>query len=330
MRRALELAARADHRTSPNPMVGAVVLAAGGALAAEGWHHRAGEAHAEALALALAGERARAGTLYVTLEPCLHRGRTAPCVDAVIAAGVARVVVATVDPDPRVRGAGVARLREAGIEVETGLLGADAERLNEFYLHHRRTGRPFVSAKFACSLDGRIATRTGASRWISGEEARAHGHRLRHVHDAILVGVGTVLADDPRLSARLEGARQPLRVVLDSRGRTPAGARLRAEAGETLFDAGRDLPGLLDRLGARGILSLLVEGGARVHGSFFDQRLVDRVYAYLAPLVIGGEGAPAAVGGLGPDRLEDALRLAAVEVLQLGSDLLVSGRPAAP
>jgi diaminohydroxyphosphoribosylaminopyrimidine deaminase/5-amino-6-(5-phosphoribosylamino)uracil reductase len=188
---------------------------------------------------------------------------------------------------------------------------------------HRTTGRPFVSAKFAASLDGKIATRTGDSRWITGEEARAHAHVLRHRHDAILVGVGTVLEDDPELSARFPGARQPLRVVLDSRGRTPAAARLRG--GPHLVDDGRDLPGLLDRLGGMDVLSLLVEGGATVHGSFFDQRLVDRVYAYLSPTIIGGGQAPTAVAGAGAERMADAFRLALVETTVLGTDILVSG-----
>jgi diaminohydroxyphosphoribosylaminopyrimidine deaminase/5-amino-6-(5-phosphoribosylamino)uracil reductase len=323
MRRALALAAEADHRTSPNPMVGAVLLAADGTVAGEGVHRLAGRPHAEVVALQAAGERARAGTLYVTLEPCAHHGRTPPCAEAVRDAGVGRVVVAMLDPDPRVEGRGVALLQASGVEVILGVEAAAARRLNEFYVHHRRTGRPFVSAKFAASLDGRIATRTGDSRWITGEEARSHAHRLRHAHDAILVGVGTVLSDDPELSARFEGARQPLKVVLDSGGRTPPDARVRR--GRHLIDPGRDLPDLLDRLGRMGMLSVLVEGGSSVHGSFFDQGLVDKVFAYLSPTVIGGEEAPSAVGGRGPGQMADALRLENVHVESLGRDILVSG-----
>jgi diaminohydroxyphosphoribosylaminopyrimidine deaminase/5-amino-6-(5-phosphoribosylamino)uracil reductase len=326
MRRALELAAQADYRTSPNPMVGALLFSPDGEEAGSGWHKQAGDPHAEVLALVAAGDRAAGGTLYVTLEPCAHQGRTPPCADAVIAAGVARVVVAMIDPDPQVAGRGVERLRAAGIETVVGPGEAGARRLNEFYVKHRETGRPFVSVKFAASLDGRIATRTGGSRWITGEEARAHAHRLRHQHDAVLVGVGTVLKDDPQLTARFPGARQPLRVVLDSSGRTPAAAKVRDGGAETLIVShGGDLGRVLDDLGERGVLSVLVEGGSAVHGSFFDARLVDKVYAYLSPIIIGGASAPGAVGGLGPETIEDALRLEDVETAPLGRDLLISG-----
>src|SRR4029077_842808 len=203
--RALELALQADYRTSPNPMVGAVVVDAGGLLAGEGFHRKAGERHAEEEALAAGGERAMNGTLYVNLEPCAHSHRTPPCAQAVIDAGVARVVVSMRDPDERVRGAGLRMLESAGIKTTVGVLEERAQRLNEFYVKHRLTGRPFVTAKFAMSLDGKIATRTGESRWITGDEARAHGHRLRHAHDAILVGVNTVMVDDPELTSRVDG-----------------------------------------------------------------------------------------------------------------------------
>ena len=324
MARAIHLASQADYGTSPNPMVGAVVVDSAGSPAGEGYHVRAGEPHAEVVALRAAGDRARAGTIYVTLEPCAHHGRTPPCVDAVVGAGLRRVVVAMLDPDRQVAGRGVALLRAAGIEVEVGTLEAEARRLNAFYVKHRTTGRPFVSVKFAAGLDGRIATRTGDSKWITGEEARAHAHRLRHQHDAILVGVGTVLQDDPELTARFPGARQPVKVVLDGGGRTPRDARVRQGA-PCVLDDGRDLTGLLDRLGQMGLLSVLVEGGAAVHGSFFDQGLVDRVYAYLSPTIIGGAEAPAAVGGRGPESIAQALRLADVEVTRLGIDVLISG-----
>jgi diaminohydroxyphosphoribosylaminopyrimidine deaminase/5-amino-6-(5-phosphoribosylamino)uracil reductase len=324
MDRALQLAAQADHRTSPNPMVGAVVLDAAGSPVGEGFHERAGSAHAERIALAQAGPKATGGTLYSTLEPCNHVGRTPPCTEAMIAAGIRRVVVAMIDPDQRNRGRGVEALLEAGLGVEVGLAEPEASRLVEFYAMQRRTGRPFVTAKFAASLDGKIATREGESRWITGEEARAHAHRQRHTHDAVLVGVGTVLQDDPQLTARFAGARQPLRVVLDSKGRTPPGARVKDGQAETLFvENGRDLPALLDELGRRGILSLLVEGGAQVHGSFFAAGLVDRVCAYLAPMIIGGAGAPSPVGDPGVASLEQSVKLGEMRVTKLGKDVLV-------
>ena len=357
MRRALQLAALADHATSPNPMVGAVVLDRGGRWAGQGYHRRAGEPHAEVLALAEAGPRAEGGTLYVSLEPCAHHGRTPPCTDAILAAGIRRVVAAIEDPDPKTRGRGLARLRDAGLQVEVGLEEAGARRLNRFYLKHRTTGLPFVTAKFAISLDGRIATAAGESRWITGEAARAEGHRLRQRHDAILVGAGTVLEDDPRLTNRLPGAaRQALRVVLDSTLRIPAEAALLTGQGEAptlvattarapeaavaaVESAGAevlrlpasgprervDLAALLEELGRRDLLSVLVEGGAEVHGAFFDAGLVDAVVAFVAPIVIGGERAPSAVGGAGVKTLSDALRLEDLEVTRLGDDLMLSG-----
>ncbi|MGH7910859.1 MAG: bifunctional diaminohydroxyphosphoribosylaminopyrimidine deaminase/5-amino-6-(5-phosphoribosylamino)uracil reductase RibD [Candidatus Dormibacteraceae bacterium] len=324
MARALRLARRADYRTSPNPMVGCVVVQ-GDAAVGEGLHERAGGPHAEVVALRQAGERARGATVYVTLEPCSHVGATPPCTGALLRARVARVVVAVLDPDARVRGRGVRLLREGGVHVEVGVGAEDASRLNRAYLHHRQTGVPLVSAKFACSLDGRIATRTGASQWITGEVARRQAHRLRHENDAVLVGVGTVLADDPALTARFPGARQPLKIVLDHRRRTPADAHVRRGPAELLLDPGDDLPGLLRHLGGRGVLSVLVEGGSQVLGSFFDQGLVDRVYAYLNPSVLGGLQARPAVGGLGVDALSDRAQLQGVGVERLGGDILVSG-----
>lgn len=324
MARALRLARRADFRTSPNPMVGCVVVEHDVAVG-EGLHERAGSDHAEVVALRAAGAHAHGATVYVTLEPCVHQGRTPPCVDALLTAGVARVVVGMLDPDPRVRGRGVQALRDHGVYVDVGVSVGAAMELNRAYIHHRQTGLPLVSAKFACSLDGRTATRTGESRWITGEAARRHGHRLRHEHDAILVGVGTVLADDPTLDARLPDARQPLKVVLDHHGRTPADARVRLGPAPLVIDCGDDLPGLLRRLGERGVLSLLVEGGSTVLGSFFDAGLVDRVYAYLNPSVIGGEGATPAVGGTGVDRLAHRVRLDHVGIEHLGDDILVRG-----
>jgi diaminohydroxyphosphoribosylaminopyrimidine deaminase / 5-amino-6-(5-phosphoribosylamino)uracil reductase len=343
--RAIELARQADYRTSPNPMVGAVVLDSGGLLAGEGFHRQAGEKHAEEEALEAAGERARDGTLYVNLEPCAHAHRTPPCAQAVIDAGVKRVVISMADPDERVRGAGLRMLAEAGVETSVGVLEDRAARLNEFYVKHRLTGRPFVTAKFAMSLDGKIATRTGESRWITGEEARAHAHRTRRAHDAILVGVNTVVADDPELTARVEGedSRQPLRVVLDSQLKIRQSARVvgpntliattragHLGAAEVLRlppdAAGRvNLSALLHALGQRGILSLLVEGGAEVHASFFAAGFVDRVNAYVAPRLIGGRAAPGPLGGEGVEHLAASIHLSELEFVRLGDDLLITG-----
>jgi len=326
-------------------MVGAVILDSAGELAGEGYHKGAGGPHAEQDALEAAGDQAQDGTLYVNLEPCSHAHRTPSCADAIIQAGLRRVVISMSDPDERMRGAGIARLQAAGIETLVGIHEERALLLNEFYVKHRLTGRPFVSAKFAMSLDGKIATRTGESRWITGEEARLHGHRLRHIHDAILVGVNTVLADDPELSARIEGddARQPLRVILDSQLRTRMSARAvgpntliattrpgRMGAAEVIkLPAAPDgrvaLPALLDELGKRGVLSLLVEGGSEVHASFFTSGLVDKVHAYVAPRLIGGREAPGPVGGAGVDRLAEAILLSGMDSTRLGPDLLITG-----
>jgi diaminohydroxyphosphoribosylaminopyrimidine deaminase/5-amino-6-(5-phosphoribosylamino)uracil reductase len=343
--RALELALQADYRTSPNPMVGAVVLDSDGNLAGEGYHHRAGEPHAEQEALEAAGDLAHGGTLYVNLEPCAHLHRTPPCADAIILAGLKRVVISMSDPDERVRGAGIAKLQAAGIETVVGVHEERALLLNEFYVKHRLTGRPFVSAKFAMSLDGKIATRSGESRWITGEEARLHGHRLRHIHDAILVGVNTVISDDPELTTRLDGeeVRQPLRVVLDSQLRIRMSAKVvgpntliattragRMGAAEVLkLPAAPDgrvaLEPLLDELGKRGVLSLLVEGGSEVHASFFANGLVDKVHAYIAPRLIGGRDAPGPLGGAGVERLAEAIPLRDMDSTRLGADLLITG-----
>jgi diaminohydroxyphosphoribosylaminopyrimidine deaminase/5-amino-6-(5-phosphoribosylamino)uracil reductase len=342
---AIELARQADYRTSPNPMVGAVVLDVDGQVAGEGYHHAAGLPHAEQEALSAAGERARGGTVYVNLEPCAHAHRAPSCAHALIDAEVRRVVVSMIDPDMRVRGAGIRMLESAGIQTVVGVHEERATRLNEFYVKHRLTGRPFVTAKFAMSLDGKIATRTGESRWITGDEARAHGHRLRHEHDAILVGVNTVLADDPELTARLpgEGSRQPLRVVVDSQLRTSQSAKVvgantliattrtgrvgTAEVVRLPADAeGRvALPALMDELGKRGILSVLVEGGGEVHAACFAANLVDKVCAYVAPKLVGGRDAPGPVGGLGVARLADAVGLREVDVVRIGADVLITG-----
>ncbi len=325
-------------------MVGAVVLDRKGQLAGEGYHRAAGEPHAEQEALAQAGERARGGTLYVNLEPCTHAHRNPCCADAVIESGVRRAVISMTDPDERVRGAGVKALEAAGVQTIVGIHEQRARSLNEFYIKHRLTGTPFVSAKFALSIDGKIATRSGESRWITGEKSRLHAHRLRHQHDAILVGINTVIADDPELTARLDGeeVRQPLRIVLDSQLRIRQSARVvgpntliattrpgRVGLAEVLklpaTGEGRvSLPALLDELGKRKLISVLVEGGGEVHAALFAARLVDKVYAYIAPKLIGGRAAPGPLGGQGIEHLTDAMALRDLDVTRLGDDLLIS------
>jgi len=354
MRRALELAERGRGLTSPNPMVGAVVVS-GETIVGEGFHEVAGGPHAEVAALAAAGARARGATLYVTLEPCVHHGRTPPCVPVVLAAGVGRVVAALIDPNPLVGGCGLAALRAAGVEVTDGVLAADAERQNRAFLTAMRRNRPHVTLKAAMTLDGRIADVHGESKWITGPVARAAVHRLRSQSDAIVVGVGTALRDDPALTARLDRPwpREPYRVVLDSTARTPADARLiaagtraraliltgenadtarvaalRAAGATVVTVAGRagrvDLRGALAALAAREVRAVLVEGGGEVHGAFLDAGLVDRVAMFVAPRLLGGRTATPAIGGAGSP-LKGAARLTTLEVTRVGDDLLIEG-----
>jgi diaminohydroxyphosphoribosylaminopyrimidine deaminase/5-amino-6-(5-phosphoribosylamino)uracil reductase len=357
MARAVALAEGGRGRTSPNPMVGAV-LVRDGRVVGEGFHQAAGRAHAEAAALAAAGADAAGATCYVTLEPCAHHGRTPPCADALVTAGVARVVAAMPDPDPRVDGAGLARLRAAGVEVVTGVGAEAAATLNAAYLTHRRLGRPRVTLKAAASLDGKVAAPDGTSQWITGPAARADGHRLRAEADAVLVGAGTALADDPRLTVRLPGhaGRQPLRVLADATGRVGPGGHLfdgeaptlvattpaapgtavdawKAAGAEVLIckqdpgGRGVDLDDLLRALAARGVLELLVEGGPRLQASLWAAGLADRLVWYLAPLAIGGAGAPGLLGGAGAATLADARRLRLASVDRLGDDLRLVAFP---
>ncbi len=356
MRLALELAKKAEGFTSPNPLVGAV-LVKDGEIVGTGYHARAGLPHAEIMALREAGEKAQGATLYVNLEPCCHRGRTGPCTEAVITAKIRKVVVAMADPNPLVAGKGIARLRQAGVEVAVGVLEAEAKRLNEVFSKYITTGLPFVVLKTAMSLDGKIATRRGESRWITSEQARIFGHRLRHRYDAILAGVGTVLADNPSLTARLPegGGRDPVRVVLDSSARTPPGAKIinRASPAPTLIavtpkapaervaalkEAGAEvlvlppdekgrvnLPLLMKELAGREITSVLIEGGAEVHASALNAGIVDKVAWLIAPRIIGGKEAPGPVGGQGAGRLDEAVPLQNVSVQRIGEDIYVEG-----
>ncbi len=350
MRLALREARRGLGRTSPNPAVGAV-LVKGGRVVARGHHARAGGPHAEVVAIRRAGARARGADLYTTLEPCDHWGRTPPCTLAILEAGLRRVFVGSRDPNPLVDGRGIARLRRAGVAVVRDVLRGECDAVNAPWFRFITAGRPHVTLKAAVTLDGKIATRTGDSRWVTGPEARRDAHRLRDRADAVLVGAGTARADDPRLTARIPGGRDPVRVVLDARlalpprlrlfrqrssaptivahvsGRPPA-ARPGVEYLRCRGSKGRvDLPDLLAKLAARGVTSLLVEGGAEVHRSFLDAGLADRVVLYVAPKIVGADGL-SWVAGPGAARMAAALALAEVEVRQAGGDVVISGVPA--
>lgn len=352
MKRALAEAKRGYP--SPNPHVGAAVVR-GQQILSLGHHERAGEAHAEVDAIRNAAESVEGATLFVTLEPCNHRGRTGPCTEAIVDAGLARVVIGCPDPAPHVAGA-VDRLRSAGIQVDVGLMRAECTALIADFAKHIRTGRPFVILKAAVTLDGKLATRSGDSKWITGEEARTEAHRMRDRSDAILVGVGTVLSDDPKLTVRRVRGRDPIRVVLDADLRTPRGAAVLdpdglSEAGTLVFHAadtesprpdhfegegveliavsrserGVDLAQVLARLGERGLVRLLVEGGAHVHGSFLDLGLADRASIFIAPRIVGDGAAPSFAAGAGVESIDRATRLVRTEFRALGPDWLVSG-----
>ncbi len=347
--KAFELADEPAGRVAPNPKVGAV-LVRDGVIVGEGVHLGPGTAHAEAAALAAAKDLARGATLYVTLEPCCHYGHTPPCTQAIIAAGVVRVVAPIEDPNPQVAGRGFAELRAAGIAVDVGAGAAQAMAQNAPYLRWRQTGRPFVTAKWALSLGGQSAARTGKSLYMTGPAARQEVHRLRAQHDAVLVGISTALADDPQLTVRDAAGTSPLRVVLDSAGRLPPSARLLSAEGRTIVYVAEDisperlkalsaraevvplgrgprlpLNGVLEDLGRRDVTSLLVEGGATVHGSFFDEGLVDRVAVFVAPLVLGGGTAPPGVAGLGVESPAAGLRITGGTWHILGEDAYFTG-----
>ena len=351
MRHALGLASRALGTVAPNPAVGCVIVSREGHVVGRGWTGRGGRPHAETIALAQAGEAALGATAYVTLEPCSHHGQTPPCATALMEAGVARVVAAVEDPDPRVRGKGFAALRDADIEVVTGICTKQAAELNAGFFKRVREGRPLVTLKIAQSLDGKTAAATGESKWITGEAARNYGHLLRARHDAILIGIGTAMADDPQLTCRLPGLedRSPLRVVLDTRlklnewsklaqsaGETPTLVFTTAEGGGTLAACGvevakiardvrgrPDLAAVLTELGRRGITRLLVEGGATVHAGFLDRGLADRLEIFHSPLVLGAAGHDG-IDSLAALTLGEAPRFRPVGRRSFGLDLLES------
>lgn len=358
MNRAIELAWQGRGWTSPNPMVGAVVVK-DGTIVGEGFHPAVGKPHAEVYALDAAGENAQGATLYVTLEPCAHHGRTPPCVERVLESGVARVVVAVEDPNPLVAGKGIQRLRAAGVDVEVGVLADDASKLNERFFKYIKTKRPFVAIKTGMSLDGKIATASGESMWITNESSRGYVQILRGTYDAIMVGVNTVVQDNPRLTCRLPGGRQPLRIIIDSMARTPMNAKLfsiegaghrpqtlicvsakapedrvralRAAGAEILVcpdsgfsvDTHIDLAKLMPVLGKREITSILLEGGGTINAAALDAGIVDKVYVFVAPKIIGGVGAPTMVEGSGVTLLEEAVQLYRMACTTMNGDLMI-------
>jgi diaminohydroxyphosphoribosylaminopyrimidine deaminase/5-amino-6-(5-phosphoribosylamino)uracil reductase len=354
MRIALELAVRGNGWTSPNPMVGAVVVKDGD-IVGRGWHKKAGGPHAEVYAIDDAGDLAAGATIYVTLEPCHHQGRTPPCTEKILSSGICRVVMAMKDPNPDVRGGGGEFLAENGISVTSGVCETEARRLNESFIKYVTTRQPFVTLKCAATLDGRIATRTGDAKWVTGEASRKFVHESRHASDAILVGVNTVKVDDPLLTTRRddETSKNPIRIVLDTHLSIPENSKLlqipsgsdtliitgnskssaRRDAilktGAKIIDAavkdGRiDLAALMPRLGAMGITSLLVEGGARVAAAALQAKVVDKIYFFYAPKILGGDGVPMC-SGPGPDRMSDGIPVSDIRVRQFDDDVMIEG-----
>lgn len=353
MKMAIELARSAEGQTSPNPMVGAVVVK-NNQIIGMGAHLKAGEPHAEVHAIRMAGDKAKGATIYVTLEPCSHHGKTPPCADLIISTGIERVVVASTDSNPLVAGRGISKLRDAGIVVETGILEKEALELNDIFFHFIETGLPYVTLKSAASLDGKTATVSGESKWITGEAARQDVHRLRHIHDAILVGVNTVLTDDPSLTTRLSaGGKNPVRIILDSTVRTPTDARvvIDGEAPTWLITTTKantdkiavleaagvqviqletdrlDIHDVLSSLGNRGITSVFVEGGAEVNGSFLKAGAFQQVISYIAPKLIGGKLAPSVFGGEGILHMDDVVNLQIKDVTRIGEDIRIIAKP---
>lgn len=350
MREALRIAKNAEGRTSPNPLVGCVIVK-DGKIIAEGWHRQAGTPHAEVHALNMAGELARGATLYVTLEPCSHFGRTPPCANKIVDAGISRVVAAMSDPNPKVAGRGFEILKSAGIQVDVGILETEAHELNEVFIKWITSKLPFVTMKFACSLDGKIATSSGESQWISGIESRRFTHHLRDINDAILIGVGTVLADNPSLTTRLVEGKNPVRVIVDSKARTPLDSKVVTDktartiiavttkapqekisalkaCGVEVITAGDelvDLKILMQALAEREITSVLVEGGGTIHFAMLKAGLVDKVLAFVAPKLIGGVNALTAVEGVGFEKLSDVVELKNFMASTIGEDILLSG-----
>lgn len=356
MKLALDLASSAKGKTNPNPIVGAVIVK-DGVIAGTGIHRKAGEPHAEVHAFKMAGEYAKGGTLYVTLEPCSHYGKTPPCANLVKESGIKRVVVAMEDPNPEVAGRGIALLKEAGIEVEVGILEKEARRLNERFIHNMTTGRPFVLSKFAMTLDGKLATHTGHSKWITGEESRHSVHLLRNEVDAILVGIGTVLADNPSLTTRLPegGGKNPVRIILDSELRVPLDSHvLQVEEARTVIvthenaslekiaslsergvefimvpktEAGLDLEILMAELYKKGITDVLLEGGSEVNASFLRAGLIDKYLIYVAPKLLGGRNSLTPFSGDDVDQMDEALDVSISHVDTFGEDIRITAYP---
>ncbi|MBN2705079.1 MAG: bifunctional diaminohydroxyphosphoribosylaminopyrimidine deaminase/5-amino-6-(5-phosphoribosylamino)uracil reductase RibD [Deltaproteobacteria bacterium] len=356
MQKALDLARKGLGLTSPNPMVGAIIVK-DGKIVGQGFHPQAGEAHAEIFALREAGDKAREATLYVTLEPCNHHGKTPPCTEAVIQAGIRRVVFGCDDPNPRVDGHGADKLKQAGIQTENGLLENECRRLNEAWNKYITTGLPFVTLKSAASLDGRIATRSGHSQWITNEKSRLYAHQLRFAHDAILVGIGTLLKDNPRLTARCPGqeTRHPYRIVVDSMLRTPLHSLIFGEDGmERVLlattqrhdqmklnpyrrlvkdiiclptnELGQiDLRALMREIASRNIISVLIEGGSEINGSAVDCRIVDKICFFYAPILIGGRGSLGMISGTGIERIDQALPIRNITIKHFDDDLCLEG-----
>ena len=350
MREALRIAKNAEGRTSPNPLVGAVIVK-DGKIIAEGWHRKAGTPHAEIHALNMAGELAKNSTMYVTLEPCSHFGRTPPCANKIVDAGIKKVFIAMKDPNPKVSGRGIEILKSAGIEVNVGILEDEAKILNEVFFKWITKKIPFVTAKFACSLDGKISTVTGQSKWISCEESRKFSHHLRDISDAIMVGIGTVLADNPSLTTRLVDGKNPVRIVVDSFAKIPLDSKIIRDGlaknilavtknaprekisalkncGVEIIETDGekvDLNFLMKELAKREITSILLEGGGTLHFSMLKENLVDKIFAFIAPKIIGGKNSLTAVEGAGFENISDAVQLKNFSVEKIGEDFLIGG-----